>query len=129
MDEDPKLLPASTGNGERNAEELLSRARRMRRQASDAESLLWRHLRNRQMLGYKFRRQAVIEPYIVDFACLEAMLVIEADGGQHTAQGAYDARRTARLEAMGYKVLRFWNHQILVETDTVLERIASELLD
>lgn len=129
MDEDPELPPASIGDRERKSEKLLSRARGMRRQASDAEALLWRHLRNRQMLGYKFRRQAVIEPHIVDFACLEAKLVIEADGGQHAGQVGYDARRSARLEAMGYKVLRFWNHQILVETDTVLERIASELLD
>jgi adenine-specific DNA-methyltransferase len=99
----------------------------MRRQASDAETLLWRHLRNRQLLGYKFRRQVVLEPYIVDFACLEAKLIIEADGGQHAEQASYDARRTTRLEEMGYKVLRFWNHEILGETDAVLERIASEL--
>ncbi len=91
--------------------------------------MLWQYLRNRQLLGYKFRRQAVIEPYIVDFACLEAKLIIEADGGQHAEQASYDARRSSRLEGMGYKVLRFWNHETLSETDAVLERISSELPD
>jgi adenine-specific DNA-methyltransferase len=127
MDEDPELPPASIGDRERKSAELLSRARQMRRQTSDAEALLWCYLRNRQLLGYKFRRPVVLEPYIVDFACLEAKLIIEADGGQHAEQASYDARRTTRLEEMGYKVLRFWNHEILGDTDAVLERIASEL--
>ncbi len=81
------------------------------------------------MRGYKFRRQVVIDPYIADFVCLEAKLIVEADGGQHAEQANYDTRRTTRLEEMGYKVLRFWNHEILGETDAVLERIASALLE
>ncbi|MCG8428671.1 MAG: endonuclease domain-containing protein, partial [Chromatiales bacterium] len=108
---------------------LLSRARTLRRQSSKAESALWRQLRGRRLNGYKFRRQVVIEPYIVDFVCLEAKLIIEADGGQHADQQEYDARRTAKLEAMGYTVIRFWNHEILGELDSVLERIALVLIE
>ena len=110
-----------------DSNELLSRARSLRRQASDAENKLWLHLRGRQINGYKFRRQVVIEPYIVDFVCLKAKLVVEADGGQHAEQVAYDARRTVRLEGMGYRVIRFWNHEILTELHTVLEQIAEVL--
>jgi len=114
---------------ERGTKNLLSRARTLRRQASDAECVLWKHLRGYRLKGYKFRRQVVIEPYIVDFVCLEAKLIIEADGGQHADQMAYDARRTARLEAMGYRVVRFWNHEILRELHSVLEQIELALLD
>ncbi len=70
----------------------------------------------------------VIEPYIVDFACMEARLIIEADGGQHSDQVAYDARRTACLESMGYRVMRFWNHEILSELHSVLEEIRGALI-
>jgi very-short-patch-repair endonuclease len=80
-------------------------------------------------MGYKFRRQVVIEPYIVDFVCLEARLIIEADGGQHSDQVAYDARRTVRLEGMGYLVMRFWNHEVLGELQTVLEQIRAALIE
>ena len=86
---------------ERGSKNLLALARTLRSQSSDAENVLWRHLRARRLMGYKFRRQTVIEPYIVDFVCLEARLIIEADGGQHSDQEAYDARRTAWLEGMG----------------------------
>ena len=108
---------------------LLARARKLRRQSSDAESVLWKHLRARRQMGYKFRRQMVIEPYIVDFACLEARLIIEVDGGQHTGQVAYDARRTARLEALGYRVMRFWNHEVLGERESVFEQIQAALTE
>ncbi len=104
-------------------------ARKNRQQATEAERLLWRHLRNRRMDGYKFRRQAVIEPYIVDFVCLEAKLIVEADGGQHLEQMGDDIRRTAVLESMGYKVKRFWNNEILRDTDVVLEEIRRVLLE
>ena len=67
--------------------------------------------------------------YIVDFACLEAKLIIEADGGQHVDQSAYDDRRTVCLERMGYRVLRFWNHEILTELQGVLEQIESALIE
>ena len=113
----------------RGSKTLLSRARALRRQASDAEYALWKHLRGRRLKGYKFRRQVVIEPYIVDFLCLETKLIIEADGGQHAEQMAYDARRTATLEGMGYKIMRFWNNEILGELQSVLEQIELALIE
>jgi very-short-patch-repair endonuclease len=105
----------------------LSRARALRRQSSEAERTLWKYLRGHRLKGFKFRRQVIIDPYIVDFACLEARLIVEADGGQHVEQMAYDKRRTSYLESIGYRVLRFWNHEILHETQSVLERIESAL--
>ena len=102
---------------------MKSLARKLRHQNTDAERLLWRHLRNRQLAGHKFRRQLVIDPYVVDFACIEAKLIVEADGGQHMERLNEDAERTAYLVSMGYKVLRFWNHEILTDTDAVLEAI------
>ena len=113
----------------RDSKNLITRARKLRREASNAESALWKHLRCRRLKGYKFRRQEVIEPYIVDFVCLEASLIIEADGGQHANQMAYDVRRTACLEGMGYRVLRFWNHEILGELQGVLDQIELALIE
>jgi len=81
------------------------------------------------MAGYKFRRQVVIEPYIVDFVCLEARLVVEADGGQHLEQVEDDLKRSIFLESLGYKVIRFWNHEILGDIHIVLERIHSSLIE
>ena len=124
MDKPITKGPLSRRDRVRGSKILLSHARTLRRQSSEAEFALWRQLRGRRLNGYKFRRQVVIEPYIVDFVCLEAKLIIEADGGQHADQQAYDAQRTAKLEAMGYTVIRFWNHEILGELDSVLERIA-----
>ena len=112
---------------ERGSDKNLQNAKRMRSEASDAERLLWKHLRAHRLHGYKFKRQVVIEPYIVDFLCLEAKLIIEADGGQHMEQQAYDTARTKKLEAKGYKVLRFWNHDILSNTDAVLGVIENVL--
>jgi very-short-patch-repair endonuclease len=102
---------------------LVVRARRLRGAATDAENVLWHRLRGRQLNGWKFRRQVIIEPYIVDFACFEAKLIIEVDGGQHAEQERYDANRTTRLNAMGYKVVRFWNHDVLGRKEDVLEEI------
>lgn len=102
-------------------------ARSMRRHMTDAERVLWQHLRAHRMGGHKFKRQLIIEPYIVDFVCIEAKLIIEADGGQHGLRAEEDQERTACLKAMGYRVLRFWNHEILTDTRTVLERIHQEL--
>jgi len=122
-----KLTTEDSLSPEGGSETFSSRARLLRRQATDSEQLLWRHLRGRRLAGYKFRRQVVIEPYIVDFVCFEAQLIIEADGGQHAEQRRYDAERSARLEAMGYRVVRFWNHEILTETQVVLESILREV--
>ncbi len=84
---------------------------------------MWNVLRRRQVSGCKFRRQAPIGNYIVDFVCFEIRLVIEVDGGQHMESASYDAARTAWLESEGFKVIRFWNNQVLQETDAVREAI------
>jgi very-short-patch-repair endonuclease len=93
---------------------------------TDAERRLWSVLRSRRLQGYKFRRQRPIGPFIVDFVCIEHRLVIEADGGQHL-DSDYDARRTAWLEAREWRVLRFWNNDILANTEGVQEAVLLEL--
>jgi very-short-patch-repair endonuclease len=98
-------------------------ARQLRKDPTDAEARLWRHLRCGQLGGLHFRRQAVIGPYVVDFLCARAKLVIELDGGQHVERAGYDAVRTAHMHAVGYCVLRFWNHDVLLHTDDVLAEI------
>ncbi|MBA3486686.1 MAG: endonuclease domain-containing protein [Lysobacter sp.] len=89
---------------------------------TDAERTLWRHLRNRELTGFKFRRQHPVGRYIVDFICLELGLVVELDGGQH-ADSPLDAVRTSTLQQQGYLVLRFWNNEVLIQTDAVLAAI------
>ena len=106
---------------------LLPFAKRMRGQPTDAEACLWRQLRAGRLKQYKFRRQAPIAHYIVDFVCHERKLVIEADGGQHAERIGYDAGRTAWLESQGFVVPRFWNDEILRNTQAVLETILREL--
>ncbi len=101
-------------------------ARPLRRAMTDAERKLWHALRNRQLASHKFRRQTTIGPYVADFACIAALLVVELDGGQH-AQSATDAARTAYLEAHGWRVLRFWNHDVLANLAGVLETITVAL--
>ena len=102
------------------------RARDLRRHQTDAEKLLWRLLRNRRLADHKFRRQHPIAQFIADFACVELHLVVEADGGQH-AESAYDQWRTARLEAEGWRVVRFWNNDVLRNTSTVIEVLLGEV--
>ena len=104
---------------------LTANARRLRRDATDAEALLWSRLRNRQLCGAKFRRQVAIDRFIADFLCFDARLIVEVDGGQHGAEA--DATRTAFLEAQGFKVIRFWNHEVLGNLNGVLETIAAHL--
>ena len=82
---------------------MKSLARKLRQQATDAERMLWKHLRAHRMAGYKFRRQVAIDPYIVDFVCLKARLIVEADGGQHLEQLEDDLKRSIYLETLGYK--------------------------
>lgn len=94
---------------------------------TDAEARLWYLLRGRRFLGAKFRRQVPVEGFVVDFLCEAAKLVIEIDGGQHAEREAYDRERTAVLEQAGYFVLRFWNNDVLRNTDSVLGRIAETL--
>lgn len=102
---------------------LLAFAKSLRSNATDAEQLMWQLLRTKRFMNLKFRRQHVIKAYIVDFYCHDIGLVIELDGGQHnTADGKeYDAERTQLLEALGLKVVRYWNHDVLGRTDVVLE--------
>jgi very-short-patch-repair endonuclease len=108
---------------------LVVLARRLRAQSTDAESLIWRFLRSRQLGGAKFRRQYPLGPYILDFCCEELKLVIEIDGGQHfePEQAQKDKKRTRFLEARGLRVLRFDNHQVLTETEGVLTAIWNEI--
>jgi very-short-patch-repair endonuclease len=99
-------------------------ARRMRAQPTDAERVLWQRLRHDiALVNSHFRRQAVIGPFIVDFASRKAKLVIELDGGQHDLQEAADTQRTRTIETAGYRVLRFWNNDVLGNLEGVLSEI------
>jgi adenine-specific DNA-methyltransferase len=102
-------------------------ARDLRQSRTDAERRLWWRLRDRRLTKFKFRRQHPIGPFIADFCCLEAKVIVELDGGQHTLQRQADGVRTAFLEAQGYRVLRFWDNEFLANTDGVLQRIARAL--
>ncbi len=106
---------------------MRTHARRLRQDMTDAEARLWYYLRDRRMEGYKFRRQHRIGGFIADFACVEAGLVIEADGGQHGEQQDRDCNRTRALQDQGFRVVRFWDHDILTRTTDVLEQIHAAL--
>jgi len=108
-------------------DKLRRRARQLRNAATDAERRLWQHLRLKQLAGFKFRRQMPIAGYIADFMCCEAMLIVELDGGQHLECGDYDRRRTLALQAVGYRVVRYWNDDVLLRTSLVLEDILVNL--
>jgi len=101
-------------------------ARRLRENQTNAETALWNRIRNRQIDGHKFARQVPIGAYICDFVCREKQIVIEVDGGQH-AESASDAIRDAYLIAEGYRVLRFWNNDVLGNLEGVLITIQAEL--
>ena len=105
----------------------VDRARVLRRHATNAECRLWQRVRNRHLAGRKFRRQHEVDHYIVDFVCTDAMLVVGLDGGQHVEQVDYDRHRTHHLHALGYRVLRFWNNDVLTDTESVLEVILEAL--
>jgi very-short-patch-repair endonuclease len=100
------------------------RAKSLRRLSTDAERRFWYIVRDRRLEGFKFKRQAPIDPWIVDFLCVEARLVVEIDGGHH-ADSKTDPVRTADLEKRGYRVVRFWNHDVIRRPDDV----ATTLLD
>jgi very-short-patch-repair endonuclease len=101
------------------------RARQLRRDPTEAEAKLWETLRAGRLEGWKWRRQAPVGPFIVDFLCLEAALIVEVDGGIHIAQAARDARRDADLRRRGLQVLRFWNHEVTTDLDRVRWTILS----
>jgi very-short-patch-repair endonuclease len=97
--------------------------RALRSNMTDAEQALWHLLRCRQISGLKFRRQHPFGNYILDFVCLENKLVIEVDGGQHGQQAGYDENRAQKLQAAGFRVLRFWDNEVLNEIESVKEKI------
>lgn len=105
---------------------LTPAARRLRAASTDAERKMWRRLQAKHLGGFKFRRQLPIGPYVVDFACLAAGLVVEVDGGQH-ADNPADTERDAWLRGQGFRVLRFWNSDVLCNLDGVLATIAAAL--
>ena len=101
-------------------------ARELRNNATDVERLLWSRLRNSQVEGVKFRRQQPIESYIVDFVSFDKKVVVELDGGQHSESADYDSQRDNCLNANGFKVLRFWNNDVLKNIEGVLEVIRQQ---
>ncbi|MEX0803671.1 MAG: endonuclease domain-containing protein [Candidatus Binatia bacterium] len=108
---------------------IRQRARQLRRNQTDAEQALWARLRDRQLCGAKFRRQHPIGPFVADFCCPQRKVVVELDGGQHAEEITADQKRSRFLEAQGFRVLRFWNHDVLRNTEAVLERIAEAVSD
>ena len=106
---------------------LRQRARDLRKNSTDAEKHLWYHLRANR-LGFKFKRQVPIGAYIIDVVCLEKRRIIELDGGQHMDNQLYDTKRTDCLTTPGFKVLRFWNHDVFHQTPSVIDVIMTALL-
>jgi very-short-patch-repair endonuclease len=102
-------------------------ARRLRRNQTEAEKKLWFQLRDRRLGGWKFKRPCPVDRFIVDFLCADANLIIELDGGQHAVRARADARRTEILESLGYMVLRYWNNDVMVNIEGVVEDIATML--
>ncbi|WP_313317779.1 endonuclease domain-containing protein [Stenotrophomonas sp.] len=109
-------------------DKLRKRARALRNTPTDAEDRLWQQLRRRQLAGFRFRRQMPLGGYIADFVCLEARLIVELDGGQHLEQRAYDQRRTEMLQSLGFRLLRYWNDEVLQGMPAVLEDILRALV-
>ena len=103
------------------------RTRELRKNMTDAEKKLWSLLRNRQFEGLKFRRQHAIGKYIVDFICFEKKIVIEVDGSQHLENKIYDANRTEWLQKQDFKVIRFWNNDVLNEIEVVLDKLYEKI--
>ena len=106
---------------------LLQRSRQLRTDATDAERRLWTHLRSKNLNEARFRRQHSIEGFIVDFCCIKERLIVELDGSQHADNLGYDAHRTKILEDQGFRVIRFWNGEVMQNLDGVLEAIARAL--
>ena len=122
---DGKVRGVPTNDQRQRTRELRDRARAMRAGPTPAERRLWSMLRDRRMPPAKFRRQHVIEPYIVDFACLERALIIEADGSH--AESLSDRQRDAYLRRLGFRILRFWNNDVLEHPAAVFDAIAAAL--
>ena len=106
---------------------MIAVRRKLRESQTEAEKMLWSRLRNRLFLGLKFRRQHSVGKFIADFCCPEWSLIIEVDGSQHSENERLDQQRTEYLQSQGYKVIRFWNNEILCSIDAVLEKIRMNL--
>jgi very-short-patch-repair endonuclease len=113
----------------KNTHNLRSLSKKLRSQQTDAEARLWYYLCNRQIENTKFRRQQQIDKYIVDFVSFDNKIVIEVDGGQHneTFYQAQDIQRTKILEQKGYTVLRYWDNEVLQDTESVVEDIRQKI--
>ena len=107
---------------------IVATARKLRRSSTDVERKLWHRIRDKQVEGFRFRRQRPIGRFIVDFICLDARLIVELDGGQHAESVAHDQKRSAFLHERGYRVLRFWNNEVIENIEGVLERLREVLL-
>ncbi|MEE8443435.1 MAG: DUF559 domain-containing protein [Dehalococcoidia bacterium] len=105
----------------------IERARALRKNSTLAERVFWRHITERRLGGFRFRRQHPLGPYVVDFVCLEKRLIVEIDGSQHMEQMKEDETRTVWLRSQGFRVLRFWNNEVLNQTDDVKEVILTAL--
>ncbi len=125
-----KSTPSSATRGKvgMGVRRQVATARLLRRNSTDVERRLWHRIREKQIEGFRFRRQRPIGKYIVDFVCLEAKLIVELDGGQHAEHADADTARTEFLESLGYRVVRFWNNEVLENMEGVLERIREALL-
>jgi very-short-patch-repair endonuclease len=122
-------LPTDTPDIDKAYKRPTAHSRELRRNPTEAEVRLWRRLSARQVEGVRFNRQFPIGPFICDFVSRAEKLVVEVDGGQHASRGEADARRTAYLKAQGYRVLRFWNNDVLENTYGVVEALAGILRD
>ena len=107
--------------------DIRQKAKQLRRNSTDAERKLWSYMRNRQLQSWKFRRQLPIGRFIVDFACTELRIIVEIDGGQHSEQIIYDLNRTKILQSKGYRVVRYWNNEVLENIEGVLEALTLTL--
>jgi very-short-patch-repair endonuclease len=116
-------------NTQRTTNKTKHKAVQLRHEPTLAEVKLWRYLRADQLEGFSFRRQHAIGPFITDFCCIKAKLIIEVDGGQHLEQEEYDMQRTAFLESQGYRVLRFWNNDVMKNIEGVVSMIQEALLN
>lgn len=108
-------------------EEMRNRARQLRQNSTSFEQTFWKSVRAKRFSGYKFRRQQTIGPYIVDFVCFQAKLIVELDGSQHVERADYDRQRDDWLRLQGYRVFRIWNHEWVRQKNIVLEEIWNAL--
>jgi very-short-patch-repair endonuclease len=117
------MSPKNVVIGQKVTQEKISRAKELRRELTPAERKLWTRLRANRLAGFHFRRQQIIEPYIVDFYCHQVALIIEVDGDIHAGQEAYDRTRAQELQKRGFRVIRFTNHEVMNDLDGVLGKI------